>query len=213
MYVREKDLTVNVPKTKVVYFRKRRNDVKYGWKLNGESLEMVEEFCYLGFWFEAGGGTELQVKKRIESASRVMGQVWGIGKRRFKDDWKMRIWLFDSLVWSVLCYGVEIWGWKEYKKVENLQERFLRWVTGVSWNCPGYMLREEIGREKLVSKQRKRAWSFEEKLKNGRGSKVAQVCLQEILSKERKSMRGHSRWEEERRQIREEWRMEEEGRE
>ena len=29
-YVREKDLMVNVPKTKVVYFRKRRNDVKYG---------------------------------------------------------------------------------------------------------------------------------------------------------------------------------------
>ena len=156
---------------------------------------------------------QLQVKKRIESASRVMGQVWGIGKRRLKNDWKMRTWMFDSLVWSVLCYGVEIWGWKEYKKVETLQERFLRWVTGVSWNCPGYMLREELGREKLVSKQRKRAWNFEEKLKNGRGSKIAQVCLQEILSKETRSITGHSRWEEERRQVGEEWRMGEEGRE
>ena len=77
--------------------------------------------------------------------------------------------------------------------MENLQERFLRWVTGVSWNCPGYVLREEIGREKLVSKQRKRAWNFEEKLKNGRGSKVAQVCLQEILSKKRRSIIGYSR--------------------
>ena len=211
-YVRE-DLTVNVPKTKVVYFRKRKSDVKYEWKLNGESVERVEEFCYLGFWFEAGGGIELQVKKRIESASRVMVSVWGIGKRRFKNDWKMRTWMFDSLVWSVLCYGVEIWGWKEYRKVETLQERFLRWVTGVSWNCPGYMLREELGREKLVSKQRKRAWNFEEKLKNGRGSKIAQVCLQEILSKETRSITGHSRWEEERRQVREEWRMGEEGRE
>ena len=47
---------------------------------------MVEEFCYLGVWFEAGAATELQVKKRIESANKVMGQVWGIGKRRFKDD-------------------------------------------------------------------------------------------------------------------------------
>ena len=44
------------------------------------------------------------------------------------------------------------------------------------------MLKEEIGREKLVSKQRKRAWNFEEKLMNGKGSKVAQICLQEILS-------------------------------
>ena len=29
-YVREKDLTVNVLKTKVVYFRKRKNDIKCG---------------------------------------------------------------------------------------------------------------------------------------------------------------------------------------
>ena len=58
-YVREKDLTVNVSKTKVVYFGKRKNDVKYRWKANGESVEMVEEFCYLGFWFEAGGGMKL----------------------------------------------------------------------------------------------------------------------------------------------------------
>ena len=28
----------------------------------------------------------------------------------------MRIWLFDSLVWSVLRYGVEICGWMEKKK-------------------------------------------------------------------------------------------------
>lgn len=28
-----------------------------------------------------------------------MGQVWGIGKRRFGRDWGRRIWLFDRLVW------------------------------------------------------------------------------------------------------------------
>ena len=32
-YVREKDLTVNVSKTKVVYFKKTKNVVKYGWKV------------------------------------------------------------------------------------------------------------------------------------------------------------------------------------
>ena len=74
-YVREKDLAVNVSKTKVVHFRKRKNYVKYGWKVNGESVEMVEEFCYLGFWFESGGKMELQVNKRIERASKVMGLV------------------------------------------------------------------------------------------------------------------------------------------
>lgn len=55
-----------------------------------------------------------------------MGVLWGIGKRRFGKDWEKRIWIFDRLVWLILSYGVEIWGWKEREKVEALEERFLR---------------------------------------------------------------------------------------
>lgn len=54
-----------------------------------------------------------------------MGQVWGIGKRKFGKDWGRRIWLFDRLVWSVLGYGVENWGWRGREGIERLQEKFL----------------------------------------------------------------------------------------
>ncbi|KYN14427.1 hypothetical protein ALC57_13379, partial [Trachymyrmex cornetzi] len=47
--------------------------------------------------------------------------VWGIGKR--KKDWKRRVWLFDKLIWAMVSYGVEIWGWKEREAVGSLQER------------------------------------------------------------------------------------------
>ena len=83
-YVREKDLTVNVSKTKVMCFRKRKQKVEYKWRIAGEEVE--GGVLYLGFWFEAGGGSELQVRKRIERASKIIGQVWSIGKRWFKDD-------------------------------------------------------------------------------------------------------------------------------
>lgn len=43
-------------------------------------------------------------------AAVAMRQVWGIGKRRFRGDWGRRVWLFDRLVWTVMGYGVEIWG-------------------------------------------------------------------------------------------------------
>ena len=55
----------------------------------------------------------------------------------------------------------------------------------MSWSCPGYMLREETGREKIIIRQRKRAWNFEDKLRRGEGSKIAQACLREILGRER----------------------------
>ena len=74
-YVREKDLTVNVSKTKMMCFRKRKQKVEYEWRIAGEEVQLVEEFCYLGFWFEAGGESELQMRKRIERAIKIMGQV------------------------------------------------------------------------------------------------------------------------------------------
>lgn len=78
-----------------------------------------------------------------------MGQVWGIGKRKFGADWERRLWIFDRLVWTVMGYGIEIWGWKEREGLERMEERFLRWMMRVERGTPGYLLREELQREKL----------------------------------------------------------------
>jgi hypothetical protein len=40
--------------------------------------------------------------------------------------------MFESMVESVLMYGPEIWGSKEQGEVENMQEKYLRWVLGVA---------------------------------------------------------------------------------
>lgn len=58
------------------------------------------------------------------------------------------MWLFDSLVWSMVRYRVEIWGWKEREKIEALQERYMRWVLGVDRRTPWYLVREELQRER-----------------------------------------------------------------
>jgi len=88
------------------------------------------------------------VKERMAKATAVMGQVWSIGKRKFRKDWKKRIWLFDALVWTVTSYRVEIWR-REREGLERIHERFLRWVLGVDGRTRGYMVREELQREKL----------------------------------------------------------------
>lgn len=82
------------------------------------------EIQVLGVYNAEEWGQEEHVKERVEKAVAMMGQVWRIGKRRFGKDWK-RIWLFDKLVWAMVSYGAEIWGWKEREAVERLQERYL----------------------------------------------------------------------------------------
>lgn len=56
-------------------------------------MELVEQFCYFRLWFVGGGGKEMQVRKRMEFTSKIMGQVGDIGKRRFKDDLRVRVWM------------------------------------------------------------------------------------------------------------------------
>ena len=133
------------------------------WK--GKSIEEVKEFKYLGYVFKRNGGQEAHIKDRVRKAEVVMKRVWGIGKRKFERNWKRRMWLFDTLVWTVIGYGAEIWGWEERKDIEGMQERYIRWVLGVDWRSPGYMAREKVKRDKIGIRAGKRAWNYEEKLK------------------------------------------------
>jgi hypothetical protein len=96
-----------------------------------------------------------------------------------------------------MSYGVEIWGWREREKIERLEERYLRWVLGVDGRTPGYMVREELQREKLRGRAGRRAWSFEKRLEEGKGSELARECLEEMKGRWRKG-KVREGWEEER---------------
>lgn len=83
---------------------------------------------------------------------------------------RRRLWLFDVMVWTVMCFGVEIWGCKEWERVEGLQDRYGRWVLGLEGWTPDYMVREELKREKLILRGAGRAWRYEDRLKKGKES-------------------------------------------
>jgi len=115
----------------------------------------------------------------------------------------------------VISYGVEIWGWREREGIERLQDRFLKWLLGVESFVPGYMIiedmiREELQRDLLRGRAGMGAWSYENKLRDGKGGELARECLEKIRNKVKKgkAMKG---WEEERVNFIEErrWKMEE----
>lgn len=163
-------MEVNVEKTKVMRCRKGGGKwKKVVWKWKGEKIEEVRKFRYLGYTLMANGGQKEHVRERVKKGAVVMREVWGIGKRRFGKDWARRMWLFDRLVWAVMGYGAEIWGWKEREEVERVQDRFLKWVAGVGRSTPGYLVRKEFQREKLRGRADMRACGYERKLGEGKG--------------------------------------------
>lgn len=68
---------------------------------------------------------------------------------------------------------------------------------------PGYMVREEIQREKRRGMAGRRAWKFEERLRQGRGSDIARRYWEEMKERSRRGM-IRSRWENERKEFFEE---------
>lgn len=50
-----------------------------------------------------------------------------------------------------------------------MHKRFLRWVLEVEGRTPEYLVSEEVQKEKLRNRTRRRACGFEEKLLEGRG--------------------------------------------
>jgi hypothetical protein len=179
-YVRKKKLEVNVEKTKMMVFSKRkRKNEESEWKWEESKIERVSEFKYLGYTFNERATVRAQVREVVRKANKVVGCVWGIGERMWGGEFGRRMMMFESMVESVLMYGAEIWGWKEQEEVERVQEKYLRLVLGVDRETPGYIVREECKRSKLRVKAGKRAAKFEDRMGGREECRILTECYRE----------------------------------
>lgn len=65
---------------------------------------------------------------------------------------------------------------------------------------PGYLMREELQREKLRGRAGKRAWAFENRLREGKGSSLARRCWEKMKERTRQG-KASSDWENERKMF------------
>lgn len=186
VYVDKKKLELSAEKSKVVVFKRdggRGRKRKWWW--GKEEIEEVKKIKYLGYEIRSNNREEEHVRKRIRKARVAMGWVWSYGERKFKGDIRWRLKLFDSIVKGVLMYGVEIWGYKEWEEIEKLQTKYLRWIVGVDWRTPGYIVREELKREKIRISAGERAGRFEERMTEGKVGEIGKICMREKRKDER----------------------------
>jgi hypothetical protein len=74
-----------------------------------------------------------------------------------------------------MMYGAEIGEGRNEKKVEKVQEKYLRGVLGEDRGTPGYIVREECKRNRL----RVKAAKFEDKLDGGEDCRILTECWRE----------------------------------
>jgi hypothetical protein len=82
-YVKKKKLEVNVDKTKMMVFNKRKTkNEESEWKWEESKIERVSEFKYLGYIFNLRATDKAQVSEVVRKAKKVVGCVWGIGEMK-----------------------------------------------------------------------------------------------------------------------------------
>lgn len=108
---REYGLEINIAKTKWLVVHRRHDDsviINQRLLLNGQTIERVSKFQYLGTWFHDETDQAIEVRSRIEKARQVFLSMRNLMTRKdLKLQLRMR--LVRCYVWSVLLYGMEGW--------------------------------------------------------------------------------------------------------
>ena len=129
----KRKLRVNVGKSKVMRCTRNEGSARLNVLLNGEALEEVDQFKYLGSIIAANGGVEADVSHRVSEGCKVLGAMNGVIRNRGLGMDVKRA-LYEKVIVPTVTYGSELWGMKERErqKLNVFEMRCLRSMCGVS---------------------------------------------------------------------------------
>ena len=156
-------LTVNTNKTKVVVFSNSRRQQEFRFFYNGNILEVLKEFVYLGVVFTSNGRFNANTDALVLRAEKAL---FGLQQkiRMLNLSPKVALKLFDSTVLSVLLYGCEAWGDTNISKLESFHLKFCKDILKLRKSTANAMVYGECGRYPIDIVVKKRCISFWHKL-------------------------------------------------
>jgi hypothetical protein len=126
----ERQLTVNVKKTKVVVFEARKS-VCQAFQYEGEAIDQLNSFKYLGVELHGTKGMQAAIQSLAMSGKKVVFAL----RRRCVElcifDPALQCQLFDALVKPMFSYGCEVWlDHMACEQLEVVHRAFLKSLLG-----------------------------------------------------------------------------------
>ena len=142
------DMKVNVEKTKIIHFRKKRKKITdIVFTIGKDKIDIVSSYKYLGVIFDENLTFKECSENLCASAGRALSSIiskfqplkyGAAGHRTFTT-------LYNTGVKSILEYGSEIWGYQHDKVGQRVQYRAIRYFLGVHKTAPLLGLESEMG--------------------------------------------------------------------
>ena len=110
-------LKLNIQKTKIV-----ASGPFTSWEIDGETVESVSGFIFLGSKITADGDCSHEIKKRLFLGRKVIANLDSVLKRRDITS-PTKVCLVKALVFSIVMYGCECWTIKtaECQRIDVLE--------------------------------------------------------------------------------------------
>ena len=125
-------LSLNVNKTKFMFFHSVRKNVNYPTlSINGINIERVADFNFLGIQLSE----DLKWSKHLNNISLKLTKTVGL-LNRLKYEYPLAILktLYNTLFWPHLNYGILLWG-SETESIHKVQKRALRIISDNKFNA------------------------------------------------------------------------------
>ena len=153
-------LRISKSKTKVMRVNTRNADKI---ELDGEEIDEVEDFMYIGSKISRDSGSDRGIQVRIRKARTVftiLAPVW----RSKVISRKTKLRIFNTNIKSVLLYGSETWKVTKAtsNKLQSFVNRCLRSIMGIHW--PEVIRNEELWtraeQERINIQIRRHKWGW-----------------------------------------------------
>ena len=103
-------LKLNIQKTKIM-----ASSPTTSWQIDGETVETVADFIFLGSKMTADGDCSHEIKRRLLLGRKVMTILDSILKSR-DITLPSKVYLINAMVFLVVMYGCEIWTVKKAER-------------------------------------------------------------------------------------------------
>ena len=131
-------LKLNVQKTKIM-----ASSIITSWQIDGETVETVSDFIFLGSKITADGDCSHEIKRRLLLGRKAMTNLDSILKRR-NNTLPTKVHLVKAMVFPVVMYGYESWTIKKAVcwRIDAFELWCWRRLLRVSWTARISILKE-----------------------------------------------------------------------
>ena len=125
-YCKVWDLKVNTTKTNIVIFSRGKKLVFPIFKFGDETINVVENYTYLGTIINYNGKYSKAIHKQVTQANRASFSLRS-KQAKFKLPLDILFNLFDTLIIPILLYGSEIWGYEKLSEIEVFYKKIIKY--------------------------------------------------------------------------------------